>query len=329
MRTGTMFALALAVLAIGCSGDKTAEGGGTTGGGGGEKKLRIAMIPKGTTHEFWKSVHAGADEAATELGVELIWKGPLKEDDRDEQIKVVEQFTLEKVDGICLAPLDDVALVTYVKAAQESGIPVLIFDSGLKYDDITSFVATDNFAAGAIAGAEMAKALGGKGKVIVLRYNEGSASTTERENGFIDAAKKGGLEIASDEQYAGVDTASAQKAGENLILRFKRGAALGADGIFCPNESSTAGMLRALQEGGLAGKVKFMGFDASSKLLEGLRAGEIDGLVVQNPRKMGELAVRAMVDKIKGSTPEKRIDTGAMFVTKANLETPEIKKLLQ
>mgnify|MGYP001593551013 CR=1 FL=1 len=242
---------------------------------------------------------------------------------------MVEQFTLEKVDGICLAPLDDTALVTYVKQAQDGGIPVLIFDSGLKYEDIVSFVATDNFAAGGVAGTEMAKLLGGKGKVVVLRYNEGSASTTERENGFIDAAKKGGLEIVSDEQFAGVDVEKAQKAGENLVSRFKSGAGVSFDGVFCPNESSTFGMLRALQVAGLAGNVKFVGFDASSKLLEALGAGEIDGLVVQNPRKMGGLAVRAIVGKVKGTDPEKRIDTGAAFVTKANMGTDEIKKLLQ
>ena len=324
MRTGFFLALAALGLLVGCTGgDKVAEGGGA------EKKLRIAMIPKGTSHEFWKSVHAGAQAAADELGVELIWKGPLKEDDRDEQIKVVEQFTLDKVDGICLAPLDDTALVTYVMQAQDAGIPVLIFDSGLKYDDTVSFVATDNFAAGALAGQEMAKVLPAGSEVIVLRYQVGSASTQEREDGFIDAAGKAGLKVVSKEQYAGASVESAQKASENLIARFKKGDGLGVAGIFCPNESSTFGMLRALQDAGMAGKVKFIGFDASSKLLDGLTAGEVDGLVIQNPRRMGYLAVSSMVEKLKGSTPEKRIDTGAAFVTKQNMGTDEMKKLLQ
>jgi ribose transport system substrate-binding protein len=317
-------ALAALGLAVGCTGgEKAAEGGST------EKKLRIAMIPKGTSHEFWKSVNAGAQEAADELGVELIWKGPLKEDDRDEQIKVVEQFTLDKVDGICLAPLDDTALVTYVMQAQDAGIPVLIFDSGLKYDDTVSFVATDNFAAGELAGQEMAKVLLAGSEVIVLRYQVGSASTQEREDGFIDAAGKAGLKVVSKEQYAGATVESAQKASENLIARFKEGDGLGVAGIFCPNESSTFGMLRALQDAGMAGKVRFIGFDASSKLLDGLTAGEVDGLVIQNPRRMGYLAVSSMVEKLKGSTPEKRIDTGAAFVTKENMGTDKMKKLLK
>ena len=322
MRIGALFALTLLLPLASCKGGDQAT---TTTG---QPKYRIAMIPKGTTHEYWKSVHEGADKAAKEFGVDLIWKGPLKEDDRADQIKVVEQFTLDKVDGICLAPLDDTALVSYVKDAESSGIPVAIFDSGLKYDDVVSYVATDNYAAGGIAGTEMGKLLGGKGKVIVLRYNEGSASTTDRENGFIEAAKKAGLEIASDEQFAGVTVETAQDASENLLTRFKQGNGLSVQGIFCPNESSAFGMLRALQDTGLAGKVKFIGFDASQKLIEGLTSGQIDGLIVQNPRKMGYETIKAIVDKIKGGTPEKRIDTGATFVTKANMETDEVKQLL-
>ncbi|HXH60706.1 MAG TPA: substrate-binding domain-containing protein [Fimbriimonadaceae bacterium] len=322
MRIGALFALTLLLPLASCKGGDQAT---TTTG---QPKYRIAMIPKGTTHEYWKSVHEGADKAAKEFGVDLIWKGPLKEDDRADQIKVVEQFTLDKVDGICLAPLDDTALVSYVKDAESSGIPVAIFDSGLKYDDVVSYVATDNYAAGGIAGTEMGKLLDGKGKVIVLRYNEGSASTTDRENGFIDAAKKAGLEIASDEQFAGVTVETAQDASENLLTRFKQGNGLSVQGIFCPNESSAFGMLRALQDTGLAGKVKFIGFDASQKLIEGLTSGQIDGLIVQNPRKMGYETIKAIVDKIKGGTPEKRIDTGATFVTKANMETDEVKQLL-
>ena len=323
MSTRSLALFLLVALLVGCSGgDKPAV---TMP----EKKLRIAMIPKGTTHEFWKTVHAGAQEAADELGVELIWKGPLKEDDRDEQIKVVEQFTLDKVDGICLAPLDDTALVTYVKGAQSEGIPVVIFDSALKYDDTVSFVATDNFAAGGVAGTEMAHVLDGKGDVVVLRYSEGSASTNERENGFIEKAQSAGLKVVSDEQFAGVTVESAQKAGENLVSRFKKGDALGIQGIFCPNESSAFGMLRALQDGGMAGKVKFFGFDSSAKLIEGLNASQINGLVVQNPRMMGYLTVKAMVDKLKGSSVEKRIDTGAVLVTKENIDTEDVKKLLE
>jgi ribose transport system substrate-binding protein len=161
--------------------------------------LRLAVIPKGTTHEFWKSVHAGGMKAAQELGVEIVWKGPLKEDDLKGQIDVVQSFTAQGASGIVLAPLSDKGLVASVKQASAAKIPVVIFDSDLAGGDHVSFVATDNFAAGRIAGEAMSKLLSGKGKVVMLRYQEGSASTQNRENGFLDAIKKSpGIQLLSD-----------------------------------------------------------------------------------------------------------------------------------
>src|SRR5438034_3976575 len=131
----------------------------------------IAVIPKGTTHEFWKSINAGAIKAQNELRdkgvkVEVIWKGPLKEDDRDQQIQVVENFTSRRVNGIVLAPLDSQALVRPVASAAQAKIPVVIIDSDLKSDKYVSFVATDNYKGGQLAGEHLAKLLGGKGNVI-------------------------------------------------------------------------------------------------------------------------------------------------------------------
>lgn len=334
MKRNVWILAAAAALAIaGCSGgDKPSDTSGTTGSASGEKKLQIAMIPKGTTHEFWKSVHAGADAAAQELGIDLLWKGPLKEDDKDEQVKVVEDFTSKKVDGILLAPLDDSALRQPVTNAQSAGIPVAIFDSGLKDVETVSFVATDNYEAGKLGGSELGKLLGTDKpkKVIVLLYQLGSASTMERERGAIDALKaQPNIQIISDNQEAGATTESAQKASETLINRFKNADGTPQfDGVFCPNESSAFGMLLALKANGLAGKVKFVGFDSSAKLVEGLKAGEIDGLVVQNPYKMGYESVKTIVAKIKGGDVQKRIDTGATFVSKANMEEPEVAKLI-
>lgn len=289
----------------------------------------IAVIPKGTTHEFWKSVHAGANKAAQELSVEIIWKGPLKEDDREEQIKVVEDFITRGCSGIVLAPLDDTALRAPVTSAVRSGIPVVIFDSDLKSDDYISFVATDNRKGGYIGGQHLAKLLGGKGKVIMLRYQEGSASTANREQGFLDAMKENpGIEVISSNQYGGATTETAYRAGENLLSPLKKADGLSIDGIFCPNESTTFGMLRALQDGGFAGKVKFVGFDASAKLVEALKTGQINGLVLQNPMNMGYLAVKAMVQHLNGQPVEKRIDTGAQLVTGDNMNEPQIQEVL-
>jgi len=286
---------------------------------------KIAVIPKGTTHEFWKSVHAGANKAGKELGVEIIWKGPVREDDRDEQIKVVESFVASGVSAIVLAPLDDTALVPAVTEAKQEGIPVVIIDSDIKWDGRVSFVATDNYRGGELAAKWLAELIGKKGKVIVLRYQEGSASTREREAGFIDTMKKSfpEVELVSSNQYGGATTESAYKTSENLLVKHKQ-----VDGVFCPNESTTFGMLRALQDGKRAGQVKLVGFDASTKLVEALEKDEIHGLILQNPFRMGEMGVRAAIDKLDGKATEARIDTGATIVTRETMSTPEIKALL-
>lgn len=290
--------------------------------------LKIAVIPKGTTHEFWKAVHAGAEKAGKEANVEIVWKGPLKEDDLKAQIDVVQSFTAQGVNGIVLAPLSDKALVGSVKAAVDQKIPVVIFDSDLVGQDHASFVATDNRAAGRLAGEHMVKLLSGKGNVVVLRYQEGSASTTHREEGFLEAVRKSpDIKVVSDNQYGGATTESALAKSESL-LSAQNAASGGVNGIFAPNESTTFGMLLALQKMGLAGKAKFLGFDASEKLLDGLKKGELDGLVVQDPFKIGYLAVKTMASHLRKEPIETRVDTGASLVTKENLETPAIKTLL-
>jgi ribose transport system substrate-binding protein len=304
----------------------------------GREKLLIAVIPKGTTHVFWKSIHAGAVKAEQELkavgvDVEVIWKGPLKEDDRESQIRVMEDFTTQGVSGIVLAPLDDTALRTPVHNAVNSGIPVVIIDSGLKSEDYAAFVATDNYAGGRKGGEQLAKILGGKGKVIMLRYNVGSASTTEREQGFLDVLKEKypGIEVVSSNQYGRTTTESAYRASESLLasLRASDGT-LTIDGIFCPNESTAFGMLRALQDSGLAGKVKYVGFDSSDRLVQALRNGEIHGLVLQDPINMGYLGVKTMAAYLKGEkVPKKPIDTGSEVATPENMNDPKIRNLLE
>ena len=297
---------------------------------GEDERLTIAVIPKGTIHEFWKTVHAGAEMAGQELNVEIIWKGALKEDDREAQIGVVENIITRKVDGIVLAPLDDAALRRPVDEAMQSRIPVVVFDSGLQGENYVSYVATDNFKAGQVAGQYMAKLLEGKGKVAVLRYAEGSDSTTKREDGFLDALRTiSGIEVVISNQYAGVTTESALKAAENLLARFGGTAGdLQIDGIFCATEPTTLGILRALENAGYAGKVRFVGFDSSEKMLAALQAGELDGFVVQNPLKIGYLGVKTLVQYLRGEQAPRRFDTGSVLITKQNINDPEIHELL-
>ncbi len=284
-------------------------------------RLSLAVIPKGANQVFWKSVHAGAVKAAGELGVDIIWKGPIKEDDRESQIKVVEDFVTRGVSGIVLAPLDDTALRPAVKEAVRRKIPVVIIDSALNSDDYVSFVATDNYAGGQKGARHLAGLLKGKGRVAMLRFLEGSASTEARAQGFLDALKEfPGIEIVSSNQRSGSTAEIGYQNSENLLAPFKKpGGGLALDGLFCVNEFSTFAMLRALQDSGLAGKVKFVGFDSSEMLVAAMKKGELHGLVLQDPINMGYLGVKTMASYLKGEKVERRIDTGCEVATPENM----------
>jgi len=291
----------------------------------GEQSLKIAVIPKGMTHEFWKAIHAGAVKASRELDVEILWKGSQKEDDRAQQITVVEDFVNRGVDGIVLAPLDDRALLRPVKDAVDEGIPVVIMDSALQGNDFISFVATDNYKGGVLAARAMGRLLPDGGKIFLIRYQEGSASTTKREQGFLDTIQKEfpEIEFLVQDLYAGATTETAFQFAENMLSRFPE-----VEGVFCPNESTTFGALRALQESRLAGKVVFIGFDSSPKLVQALRKGHIQGLVLQNPIKIGYLGVKQIVFHLRGQTVPERVDTGVYLATPKNADDPEIRSLL-
>lgn len=316
--------LAACAAAVGAcaSGSKPATSSGTS--------LSVAMIPKGTTHNFWQSIHAGANRAGKELGVEVIWRGPLREDDRDSQVSEVEGFISRGVSGIALAPLDEAALVGPVNDAISKKIPVVIFDSGLKGDNYVSFVATDNVKGGQLGGERLIESMGGKGKVVLLRYAEGHDSTTKREEGFLAAMKAHPtVQVVSEKQYVGTDVEEAYKRTESILSTYRRpDGTLSIDGIFCANESSSFAAMRVLKDNGWAGKLHFVGFDSSDNLVKGLQDGTIDGLVVQDPVKMGYLAIKTLVAHIKGQPVERRIDTGVQVVTPQNMEQPDMKALL-
>ena len=286
----------------------------------------IAVIPKGTTHEFWKSIHAGAEKARQELAgagitINVIWKGPLKEDDREQQVQVVENFIGRHVDGIVLAPLDSKALVAPVETAVRGRIPVVIIDSGLASTVQASFVATDNREGGRIAARNLGKILGGKGNVILLRYQVGSNSTEEREEGFLEVMKKDfpDIKLISTDQHAGATRDSAKRVSETLLAKYGQRM----NGVFASNESAASGMLLALRDAGLGGgKVKFVAFDSGETLNAGLQAGDVQGFVVQNPLNMGYLGVKTIVAALRGEKIPARIDTGVGFVTKENFNDP-------
>jgi ribose transport system substrate-binding protein len=279
----------------------------------------------GTTHEFWKAIHAGALTAARELGVEIIWKGPLKEDDRNEQVQIVETLTNVGVDALVLTPMDDRALIAPVIEAKRLGVPTIIFNSALQGDHHVAYISTDNFKGGVLAAEHVGLLLKGKGNVILIRVLASVEGSTKREEGFLQTlrTKFPDIRILSDNQYAGVSTESAYQTSENLLNRFAD-----VQAIFTPNESSTFGCLRALEDHGLAGKVVHIGFDSSKKLIEALEQRKIRGLILQDPVGMGYQSVKTAVAFLKKQPYEKFIDTGVFLATPDNMTEPLMKKLL-
>ena len=316
-------AAGLMLVAAGCGGGD----GGESAAANDPNAMTVAVIPKGTTHAYWQGVKAGAEKAGKELGVNIAFKGPLKENDRAQQIQMVEQFVADGTKAIVLAPLDGTALVRPVQDATKAGSKVVIIDSPLDAvagTDYVSLVSTDNKEGGRLGGEKLAELLGKKGKVVLLRYDVGSTSTEAREAGFMEAiAKYPDIQVIVDNRYAGVTASEAQTAAMQMVDQLRE-----ADGIFTPNESTTFGMLLALRQNGLAGQKKFVGFDASEPLTDALKKDEINALVVQNPRKMGYEGVKAAVAAAKGESVPESMDTGVAVVTKANLDTPDIKMLL-
>lgn len=318
-------AVTLFALSAGCGQQPNsglAESGVKDGG-----KVRIAVIPKATTFTFWKAVHAGAAAAAKEAGAEIIWQGPSNEGDRRGQIDVVQNFVSRQVDAIVLAPLDASALVRPVEQAVSRGIPVVVIDSALDSDAPSSFVATDNTEGGRMAARRLAEVMGGKGNVILLRYQEGSASNDQREDGFLAELdeKYPDIQVLSSNQYAGTTKDSAMKVSQNLLNKYGQQVT----GIFCPNEPVAFGMLRALETSKLAGKIKFVAFDAGDSLIQAMRDGSIHGLIAQDPYGMGYEGVQAALAVRAGKTVEKRIPTRVVSITPENLDSEEIQTLIQ
>jgi ribose transport system substrate-binding protein len=283
----------------------------------------IGVIPKGSSHVFWQTVHAGAIKAARETGFEIQWNAPAVEGDRSRQIAIVESMINRQVSGIALAPSDRMALAAVVERAVANGIPVMIFDSGIDTPKKLGYVGTDNSHGGRVAARRMGEALGGKGLVAVVTDTPGSASTGERDAGFADEVRTKFPAIRLLEtQYCETSRAKARTLVENLLTAHGDLA-----GIFADHENATVGSALALKSRGRGG-VKLVGFDASQPLVDDIKAGWIDSLVVQNPFEMGYQAVRAIATRLRGANPPAYTDTGVTLVRAPDLDRPEIQKIL-
>jgi ribose transport system substrate-binding protein len=292
---------------------------------GGNNQKVIAVIPKGVSHSFWQTVKSGAETAGKDLNVKIDWKGPAQETDISGQINMVEDAINRRVDGIVLAPSHGDSLVPIVTRAQKEGIPVTIFDSGISTEQYLSYVSTDNRQGGVVAAKRIGEKLGGKGKVAILGVKKGSVSTDEREEGFKETIEQQfpGIRIAQF-LYGEANAVKSLSAAEDILT-----AHPDLNGMFASNESSTVGALRAIRQSNLVGRIVLVGFDATPDLVNNVKDGAIDSLVLQNPFKMGYEGVKTVVDKLSGQVPQKRIDTGVKLLTKENMGTPEMQQLIK
>jgi ribose transport system substrate-binding protein len=288
------------------------------------QRKQIAVIPKSTSSLFFQPVHAGAIAAGDEFSVDILWSGAASETDYSRQIEIVDSMIARHVDGIAIAATERNALNHSLERAAAANIPVTIFDSGVDSKDYMTFVATDNVEAGRMAGRKMGELLGAKGTVAIVLHAPGSYSTMDRENGFKEVIAKEfpGIHIVA-EQFSGGDRAKAMQVAEDMLTVHGD-----VRGMFGSSEPCAVGAAQALKSRGLAGKVKLVGFDASEGLIQDLKNGVFEALVVQDPFKMGHEAVRTLADKLAGKSPEKRLDLHAVVVTKADLDKPDIHTLL-
>jgi ribose transport system substrate-binding protein len=288
------------------------------------KKKRIAVVPKATSHVFWLTVRAGAEAAGQKFDVDMIWNGPPAETEYDRQMQIVDSMIAQRVDGLAVASAERNALNRSLDRAAQLGIPVTVFDSGVDSTNYMTFIATDNYEAGRMGARELARLVDGKGTVAMVMHAPGSASTMDRERGFDDVMKADFPQIqVVARQFGMSDRSKAMGAAENILT-----AHPDLTGIFASSEPSSIGASLALKSRGLSGKVKFVAFDSSDTMIEDLKGGTIDAMVVQDPFKMGFEAVKTLVDKLNGITPPKRIDLPAHVVHKADLDKPEVHELL-
>jgi ribose transport system substrate-binding protein len=327
--------LFLLIAVAGCDSGKEASstkpGDSSTTNAG--ERLTVAVIPKAVGGEFWETVEQGARDAARELDVEIKWEGALTETELAEQNKIIENMVNLDVDGIALAPLSNRTMRRPVENAVEAGIPVVIFDSGVDGDAHISFVATDNKAGGALAAKFLIDRLGeSKKRLFLLRFIQGTASTEERAQGFLETAEAAGFQVLASPNTEDATVAGAIKTASNTLERFVEDGRLELDGMFATNLYSTEGLLEALKDlrkSGVQMDAVFVGFDTNPKLIEEMKEGNLDALVSQKPHRMGYLAVETLVNHLRGEKVEPRIDTGVEMVTAERLKNePEIRKLV-
>jgi len=289
-----------------------------------KQKPVVGVVPKGANHIFWQAVHAGANKAASEYGLEVEWNAPTLEIDSSRQIAIVDSMVNRKLAGIALAPVDRAALVSVVERAAGMSIPVVIFDSDIDTRKRLTYVSTNNREGGRLAAGELGRLMFAEGKVAIIGFMPGSASTMEREEGFRQElkAKFPKIQIVQT-AYGMADRARAMAVTENILT-----AHPDLGGLFADNESSSAGMMQALKARKTR-KVRTVGFDSNDQLIQDLQVRALDAMVLQDPFKMGYESVKAIAMKLAGQQPPAEIDSGVYLVGRLDMEKPDIVQLLR
>jgi ribose transport system substrate-binding protein len=281
----------------------------------------VGVVPAGGSKEYWRYVEAGAESAVKGSGLSIYFRGPGREDAALAQAKIIDMLVERGCKAVVVAPVS-AQIADSVAALNTKGIPVIYIDRDMG-GDVAAVIATDNFHAGVLAGEQMVAALHGAGGVAIMRKHADVQSTTLREEGFIQAVRAGGLEIVF-EGYLEPDSVKTLADFHAVLSR--------VDGVFAPNDVSVATTLAALRRAKTSDRKVLIGFDSSPLLIEGLEQGWIHGLVVQQPYAMGYQSVKLALQLISGqplAKPRTVVSLPVSYVTRENMQSPEIARLLQ
>ena len=312
--------VAAALVLAGC-----ASGGGSDTGGADGDKPYVALVSKGFQHQFWQAVKAGAEQAADEFDVEITFEGPDTEADVDQQIQQLQTALDKGPDAIGFAALDSQAAGPLLQQAEDAGIPVIAFDSGVDSDIPLTTAATDNLAAAAEAAKHLADAVGHEGKVALVVHDQTSVTGQQRRDGFVDYMEENEPNIQIvDIQYGGGDQAKSADLAKAIIA-----ANPDLKGIYGSNEGSAIGVVQAVKELGIdSSALAVVGFDSGKAQMDAIRDGLMIGAITQNPVGIGYETVKAAVEALDGTDLPKTIDTGYYWYDATNIDDEEIQAVL-
>ena len=284
----------------------------------------VPIVSKGFQHQFWQAVKKGAEDQGAALNVQVNFIGPESESQVDKQMEMLQAEFDKNPQAICFAALDSQAATPLLQKFQEKGIPVIAFDSGVDSDIPITTAATDNVAAAALAADKMAEAIGGSGKVGVIVHDQTSRTGIDRGDGFVARMAEAypDIEIIGP-QYGGGDQLKSTDLAKTMIQ-----ANPDIKGFFGANEGSAIGVVNAVNELGLAGKLVVIGYDSGKTQIDAIKSGLMYGAVQQNPVGIGAKCVEAAAMALQGMAVLPSIDTGFIWADATNIDSPEVVAVL-